>query len=271
MRIAQGRRVPRGAEHSEHSEPIEPVELGPPPPGFAAARAVADAVLYEGYLLYPYRRSSGKNRVRWQFGVLAPRPWVEANCLPTATVAGSSDAWRQRTECLVEAPPSAVIHIRLRFLQLQRRSVQQRSVQQRDERAQSAEAPFVEVDAASSGGERYLTFDEAVEREIDIAVELSEVIAGPCQRQVFFPAAESVEPVEGDIRIVRTQQPVSAVVSLSAQAAETPFPAWLLRVENREHRDGPGHAGLPPGGAEPRDARHAFPARRAGREVPVRA
>ena len=36
------------------------------------ARAVADAVLYEGYLLYPYRASSAKNRSRWQFGVLGP-------------------------------------------------------------------------------------------------------------------------------------------------------------------------------------------------------
>ena len=36
------------------------------------ARAVADAVLYEGYLLYPYRATSSKNQVRWQFGVLGP-------------------------------------------------------------------------------------------------------------------------------------------------------------------------------------------------------
>ncbi len=36
------------------------------------ARTVADAVLYEGYLLYPYRASSDKNRTRWQFGVLGP-------------------------------------------------------------------------------------------------------------------------------------------------------------------------------------------------------
>lgn len=34
------------------------------PAAFEQVRAVADAVLYEGYLLYPYRRSSGKNRVR---------------------------------------------------------------------------------------------------------------------------------------------------------------------------------------------------------------
>src|SRR3954453_19185819 len=37
---------------------------------FRHAEAVADAVLYEGYLLYPSRRSSPNNRVRWQFGVL---------------------------------------------------------------------------------------------------------------------------------------------------------------------------------------------------------
>ncbi|MFC7512675.1 hypothetical protein ACFQV4_30510 [Streptomyces thermocarboxydus] len=45
---------------------------------FEQLSAVADAVLYEGYLLYPYRRSSAKNRVRWQFGVLFPRDWVES-------------------------------------------------------------------------------------------------------------------------------------------------------------------------------------------------
>ena len=37
-----------------------------------AVREIADAVLYEGYLLYPYRASAGKNQCRWQFGVLGP-------------------------------------------------------------------------------------------------------------------------------------------------------------------------------------------------------
>ena len=42
---------------------------------FALARRIADAVLYEGYLLYPYRLSSAKNQFRWQFGVVAPPGW----------------------------------------------------------------------------------------------------------------------------------------------------------------------------------------------------
>jgi hypothetical protein len=79
-------------------------------------RAVADAVLYEGYLLYPYRRSWGKNRVRWQFGVLAPRPWLEAAGATVTSVAGSADAWHQQTDCLLEAADTATVHLRLRFL-----------------------------------------------------------------------------------------------------------------------------------------------------------
>ena len=48
------------------------------------ARTIADAILYEGYILYPYRASHGKNRsqVRWQFGVLVPQAFARANPLP---------------------------------------------------------------------------------------------------------------------------------------------------------------------------------------------
>src|SRR5690348_10498478 len=44
---------------------------------FAEARAVADAVLFEGYVLYPYRASARKNRMRWQFGVLVPSSYAD--------------------------------------------------------------------------------------------------------------------------------------------------------------------------------------------------
>ena len=39
---------------------------------FAPALDVANAVLYEGYILYPYTASARKNRIRWQFGVIVP-------------------------------------------------------------------------------------------------------------------------------------------------------------------------------------------------------
>ncbi len=85
---------------------------------FTPALALADAVLYEGYLLYPYRRSSIKNRVRWQFGVLAPRTWIDGSPPVGDGVAGSAESWWNQTECLLEAPARARVALRLRFLQL---------------------------------------------------------------------------------------------------------------------------------------------------------
>src|SRR5215469_10764720 len=70
------------------------------------ARKVADAVLYEGYVLYPYRRSAQKNRTRFQFGVLMPPPYSSVDEYePSAS----------QTECLVECPGDARVDIGLRF------------------------------------------------------------------------------------------------------------------------------------------------------------
>ena len=79
---------------------------------FALAETVARAVLYEGYVLYPYRASAPKNRVRFQFGVVAPRGYVEA---------GGSDPWEMQTECLIEPGASPLVDLEVRFLQLQAR------------------------------------------------------------------------------------------------------------------------------------------------------
>lgn len=75
---------------------------------FDAAERIADAVLYEGYVLYPYRASSAKNRFRWQFGVIAPRaPHDEG------------EPWFAQTECLVEEASTPRLFVRVRFLRPQ--------------------------------------------------------------------------------------------------------------------------------------------------------
>ena len=111
------------------------------------ARKVADAVLYEGYLLYPYRRSSQKNRTRFQFGVLMPPPYRAIDdCEPSAS----------QTECLVECRDDARVAIGLRFLHLQHRTAQ---------RIDPATGEASDVDAVLVDGTEYGSFDEAVERE----------------------------------------------------------------------------------------------------------
>jgi hypothetical protein len=71
---------------------------------------IAAALLYEGYLLYPYRPSSVKNRHRFNFGVVYPETYgaCHAGVEPSA----------MRTECLVVGDGATVLDVRVRFLQL---------------------------------------------------------------------------------------------------------------------------------------------------------
>ncbi|MEU4422556.1 hypothetical protein AB0F81_18150 [Actinoplanes sp. NPDC024001] len=161
-----------------------------------AARAVADAVLYEGYLLYPYRASAAKNRTRWQFGVLGP---------PAAAGGEPPDMAMQ---CLVRQHGAGTVSIRLRFLQLQTREV-------RAKHPDGTEEPVAELTVA---GTSVLSWDEAVEREI----ELPELPVGDdVTTEVAVPGGhdtESLTEADGTIvgRIVRRRWPITARVSLTA-------------------------------------------------------
>ena len=75
---------------------------------------IADAVLYEGYILYPYRPSV-KNRQRWTFGGLFPREYSEAQA--------GSDAWATQTECLAQGDERTTLRVKVRFLHLLARTV----------------------------------------------------------------------------------------------------------------------------------------------------
>ena len=70
---------------------------------FEPLEKIANAVMYEGFMLYPYRKSSVKNQQRWHFGTLAP--------------AGGSETNMMQTECLIEAKTNASVDIKVRFLQ----------------------------------------------------------------------------------------------------------------------------------------------------------
>src|SRR4051794_18032486 len=107
-------------------------------------RAIADAVLYEGYLLWPYRRSALKNQRRWTFGGVHPRAHTDAG--------HADDRCVMRTECLVEAAGDVApaVEVAVRFLHVVRRDVVRDGVR---------------VDEAGVGGERPVSRGQAGERE----------------------------------------------------------------------------------------------------------
>ena len=84
---------------------------------------IANTIMYEGYLLYPYRATALKNRQRWHFGVLYPRPFCELE--------QANDAWLMQAECLASADitrESPQLQVRVRFLQLMEESAVERDV-----------------------------------------------------------------------------------------------------------------------------------------------
>ena len=166
---------------------------------FAAARQVADAVLYEGYVLYPYRASAPKNQMRWQFGVLAP------------PVFAASEASSMRTEVLVDGGPSARLDVRIRCLQVQARIVE------------DAAAGFAPVAALDDGDQVWTSFDEAVEHQLDITgVSLDELVSVGRVVPMEWDGGRVQEDIGGG-RLVRRRWPVSAQVSVRATWLDGPF------------------------------------------------
>jgi len=69
-------------------------------------RKLADAVMYEGYMLWPYRPSALKNQRRWTFGCVFPPGWSALH---------PDDAALMRTQVLVQTDPQEV-DVTVRFL-----------------------------------------------------------------------------------------------------------------------------------------------------------
>ncbi|WP_244204533.1 hypothetical protein, partial [Streptomyces africanus] len=201
-----------------------------PPPdrssdAFERVSAVADAVLYEGYLLYPYRRSSAKNRVRWQFGVLFPRDWVEADGPVAPGVSGSADSWYQQTECLlrIRQPGNASVRVRIRHLQMQRKQVEE----SREGRHHAVES------LRTADGTTHLTFDEAVPCEREVEVPLDELLQCGRTVPVVAPAGVDVEPLPGHAgRVVRHRDEVRAEITVTAERLSDDLCRLRVRTTN---------------------------------------
>jgi len=180
-----------------NTDPANPSPANPSPanPGSAdlgSVKRVADAVLYEGYLLYPYRASAQKNRSRWQFGVLMPPAYTEVD---------PSETTRLRAECLVEHGDALEVTVIVRFLQVQRRT-----------RLGPARDPAIPA-----------SWDEAVEHEVVVTAE--PLGAG----RVTAFAVAGAEEHEQDI--VRRRVPLSGTVSVHADPLPGPWQAARLSIE----------------------------------------
>jgi hypothetical protein len=175
---------------------------------------IARAVLYEGYLLYPYRPSV-KNRQRWTFGGLYPKSYSDRQ--------RGTDPWFSQTECLVSGTQTSGLSVRARFLHLQLRRA----------------LPAVPL----AQGERQIgsppAWQEAVEREVEFPGDM--ILAAPLSRlqvcKFSFPARREQELIrgpQGEIQetIIREQEAVAGSVEVSAEQLADELFKVSVRVRN---------------------------------------
>ena len=137
-------------------------------------RQIADAVLYEGYVLWPYRRSALKNRQRWTFGGIYPRGH---------SMGRDDDPWRMRAECLLLSDEDARLDVSVRFLQVVRRQAMERSAK-----------GFRPVDELTVAGERHLSWEEATEREAGVGrVRVGELAKWPRRVKIAIERGQEHE------------------------------------------------------------------------------
>jgi len=186
---------------------------------FSRAMAIADAVLYEGYALYPYRASARKNRYRWQFGVVFPPGYARQ---------AIGEQWALHAESIVEGDPTAHLCIMARFLQLESRQVE----------ARTRDGSFLPVPALQVGDVLHVTWDEGVERLVRWEGQLQDLLSAECRvpfqldgtRDTMMLTDES-GTVTG--RVLRRREPLSGVLALQATALHPGASVIRIRIENQ--------------------------------------
>lgn len=179
---------------------------------FEHVRKVADAVLLEGYVLYPYRASAPKNRYRWQFGVLVPKAHGESD---------PSERWWAELQCLVEGRIEDIsIRGFLRFLQLRKRTLEKME----GDRLAPAEGLV-------AGKSLLVPWEEGDVREIEVSV-------GTEERVLSFHLGGGREEswlVEGDRtvgRVVHERWPVFGTVQTRLEPLGEGLCRLRILVEN---------------------------------------
>jgi hypothetical protein len=197
---------------------------------------IVNAVLYEGYVLYPYRPSSVKNQQRWTFGGLFPE-----DC---HLVEESAESCAMQTQCIVEGSEQTTLNVSVRFLHLVTRTVGE-VVELADGLLQAGAAPstppYRVVDSLRVRDKVYQRWQEATEREVSVPPL---TLGGLCQRAVRhafeFPAGSSTELLrreEGKLAglLIRRHEAIDGDAELSAEKTSEDTFKITVRIVNRSY------------------------------------
>lgn len=201
----------------------------------ALVDSIANALLFDGYILYPYRPST-RNRQRWTFGGLYPASYCQAD---------SDDTSMQQTECLVVGTPETRVEVVVRFLHLTARQVV------------AIDAPLDSwpgyvppmshaVESLRVGDGLYESRQEAEQREAAPVVADLKTLwrAGGISHPFAFAGGVRSEPLSDSAgaivgALARDQEAISGVVEVSATSLGDGLSRLTVRTANTSPLDMP--------------------------------
>jgi len=189
---------------------------------------IAEAVLYEGYMLYPYRASAVKNQQRWNFGVLCPRSYSEQQ--------NGSEAWIMQTQCLLQGVAATRLSVKIRFLQIVDRTIGQ-SLNPTLQVPEDTTADVKIVDKLEIGDQTFVPWQEAVEREVSSPPLHPAAFSFHPPVPFEFPAGREVEPLRDDGGriagvIIREWKALSGLLDIYSEPCQDDVVKVTVRICN---------------------------------------
>lgn len=191
---------------------------------------IAEAVLYEGYVLYPYRPSSGKNqRQRFMFGRVYPEEYSLAQ--------RAAEPFVMQTECLARfTSPAAEVRITVRFLQPLTRGI---GVFESPLASfpQASTPPFRSVPELRVGDQLYQAWQEAMERTVEAPTLLLDPQSLSSTEVPFrFSGARDLEPIRDGNQVVgfisRTHETLQGTVDITSTPVGPGLHQLTVRISN---------------------------------------
>lgn len=208
---------------------------------------IAKAVLYEGYMLYPYRASAVKNRQRWNFGAVCPETFSKES--------NGTDACVMQTQCLVVGSELSSIDVNVRFLHLLARNVYEviedggsRIDNRHESQSSILNSPSSSLDPPSSGlrlvdsleagGQLFQTWQEAVERDSSAnGLGVSQLCVRTKRISFSIAGTHKTEMIRDEVgktagAIVREQHSIEGALEVSAERLRDQLFKITARIVN---------------------------------------
>jgi hypothetical protein len=203
----------------------------------ALVDGIVKAVLYEGYMLYPYRPSAVKNRQRFNFGVVYPRAYSEAQ--------GGTDACTMQTECLVAGGDSTQCLVRVRFLRMVDRTIARLLTPV----STLSSLPFEQIETVERlelDGQVYQPWQEAEEAEIQVTeFDLPALAAQSMQWPFRLSATHDKEAIRDEGCMIaglieRRKARILGTIEFAAERVAAGLYKLTVRIENSSPVEGDG-------------------------------